>query len=280
MLIPAPSTHAAETTSLSTLYWCMNRTGNQFQLKAAPDCEPLVESTKSTSREDADDSARITPTIANLETAVSAFLGEYQGLLRCCANDVSSIEDVTRLEAQASALIANAVGKLSPAAFLVARNQALVIPIAEARTKLRLLHDRLKQLNTFREQVGGLDYEQSSKERRLLQESEDSISRDFTPTRHPSRALSGTDIGKTGTSGVNIGHSATSGPEIGAASSTGSNIGATPPTLEEMSETTPFNRPATSLGTTEPVIRGKVGREIGSTPRTGESIGNSTLNEP
>jgi hypothetical protein len=280
LLIPVDDLGAAETTSLSTLYWCATRTGNQLQLKSGPGCEPLVEAKQNSGRDDGTSDPKAPTNIANLEAAVSAFLRDYRALLDCCANDVSSIDDISKLEDHASSLIADAVGQLPPAAFLAARNQALVVPVVEARSKLRLLNARLKQMNAAQDQLGGLDYEQSAKERRRLEENDDAITKEFQSTREPARAPTGTGIGRPGSTGEEIGRSGSSGPQIGASPATGSRIGTTPPTLGEIADTSPGQRPDTALGTTEPVTRGVVGPEIGTTPKTGSSIGNSTLNTP
>ena len=280
LLIPIDDLGAAETTSLSTLYWCAARAGNQLQLNSGPGCEPLIEAKQNSGRDDGTNDAKAPTNIGNLENAVSAFLRDYRALLDCCANDVSSTDDISKLEERASSLIADAVDHLSPAAFLAARNQALVVPVVEARSKLRLLTARLKQMNAAQDQVGGLDYEQSAKERRRQEESDDAITREFQSTREPARAPTGTGIGRPGSTGEAIGRSGSSGPQIGASPATGSRIGTTPPTLGEIADTSPGQRPDTSLGTTEPVTRGVVGAEIGTTPRTGSSIGSSTLNRP
>lgn len=278
VLTPIDLIHAADTTSLSTLYWCAKRAGNELQLRPGPDCEPLVEANKEAEVVDGAGNAHAPIKITNLETAVGHFLKEYRELLNCCANDVSSFDDISKLEDQATVLIGQAVTSLPPAALLAARNQGLVVPVVQARNKLRLLKIRLEQLDTSQRKMNSSDYEESAKQRRMLEETEQSITKDFRPNQEPARALTGTDIGRSGSTGADIGRSAPTGSKIGNSSRTGSHIGTTPPTLGEIVETPFADRTGTSLGTTQPVIRGKVGPEIGTTPSTGSSIGNSTLN--
>jgi len=270
---------AAETTSLSTLYWCAKRTGNELQLKPGPDCEPLLEIKKEGADGDGTSKANSPVKVTNLENAVSSFLKEYREFLNCCANDPSSLNDLSQLEDQASALIGQAVTSLPPAAFFTARNQGLVVPVVQARNKLRMLKIRLEQLNASREGINSADYEESAKQRRDVEDTERSITKEFRPSKEPSRALTGPDIGRNGATGTDIGQSAPTGSQIGTSSRTGSHIGSTPPTLGELADAPLAERTGTPLNTTQPVIRGTVGPEIGTTPLTGSSIGDSTLNK-
>ena len=278
MLVPI-QTEAAETTSLSTLYWCAKRTGNELQLKPGADCEPLLETKKEGA--DAGGASKANPPVkvAKLEKAVSRFLTEYREFLNCCANDPSSLNDIVKLEDQASALIGQAVTTLPPAAFFAARNQGLVVPVVQARNKLRMLKIRLEQLSASREGINPADYEESAKQRREVEETERAITKEFQPSKEPSRALTGPDIGREGATGTDIGRSAPTGSQIGTSSRTGSHIGTTPPTLGELADAPFAERTGTPVNTMQPVIRGTVGPEIGTTPPTGSSIGDSTLNK-
>lgn len=277
-LIPINQIQAADTTSLSTLYWCAQRTGNELQLKPGRDCEPLIETKKEAAEGDGAEKTNPPVKVANLEYAVGSFLKEYREFLNCCANDVSNLDDISTLEDQASVLIGQAVTSLTPAAFLAVRNQGLVVPVVQARNKLRILKTRLEQLNALHRKMNSSDFEESAKQRRTLEETEQSITKEFRPSKEPARALTGTDIGRTGSTGANIGQSAPTGDQIGNSSRTGSHIGTTPPTLGEIVETPFPEQTGTSLSTTQPVIRGTVGPEIGTTPPTGSSVGDSTFN--
>ncbi|MBA2251658.1 MAG: hypothetical protein H0W13_02960 [Nitrospirales bacterium] len=278
VLAPTDQIRAADTTSLSTLYWCAQRTGNELQPKPGPDCEPLVEARKEAADGDGAGKANPPAKVTNLEHAVGNFLKEYRQLLNCCASDVSSFDDISRLEDQATVLIGQAVTSLPPPALLAGRNQGLVVPVVQARSKLRLLKIHLEQLDASHRKMNSSDYEESAKQRRILEETERSITKEFRPSKEAARALTGADIGRSGSTGAEIGRSAPTGTEIGNSSRTGSHIGTTPPTLGEIVETPFAEQTGTPLSTMQPVIRGTVGPEIGTTPSTGSSIGNSTLN--
>jgi len=278
VLSPIAQIQAADTTSLSALYWCAKRTGHELQLKPGPDCEPLVATKKETEVEDGPDKANPPVKGTNLEKAVSNFLKDYREFLNCCASDLSSFDDISKLEDQATVLIGQVVASLPPAAFLAVRNQGLVVPVIQARNKLQLLKIRLEQLDAAHTKMKSSDYEEAAKQRRILEEAERSITKEFRPNQEPARALTGTDIGRSGPTGADIGRSAPTGSDIGSSSRTGSHIGTTPPTLGEIAETPLAERTGTPLSTTQPVIRGTVGPEIGTTPSTGSSIGDSPFN--
>src|SRR5687768_14781522 len=118
VLAPIDQIQAADTTSLSTLYWCSKRTGNELQLKPGPDCDPLIETKQEAEGGGGAGMANPPAKVTNLENAVGNFLKEYRELLNCCANDVSSFDDISKLEDQATVLIGQAVTSLPPAAFL------------------------------------------------------------------------------------------------------------------------------------------------------------------
>ncbi|HJU04459.1 MAG TPA: hypothetical protein VJ692_04850 [Nitrospiraceae bacterium] len=275
-IAPPQSAIGADTTSLSALYWCAHRSGNELRLKPGPGCEPLVE--KEEKERKSSKATRSFDKTGNLERDVEMFLQQYRRLLACCAQEVESIEDAVALEEQASALIQEATTRLSPAAFLASRNQALVVPVLRARDKLRTLVTRLQHLDASKTKADSLDYEDAARKRRMLQEAEDAIAEDFHPTSEPGRAATGTDIGRAAPTGPDIGAPGPTGTRIGTMEPTGTDIGSTPPTLGEVVGTPPSKRGGGSLTTTDPVTEGAVGAEIGTTPSTGPAIGNSSLN--
>ena len=278
LLLIAPHAHAADTTSLSSLYWCPSRTGDELQLTAAPGCEPLIDEKKDADSPDRSAKTKPRPRIDDLETAVGAFLRDYRDFLRCCAQDSMQVDEVTDLEDRASDLLKEGVARIGPAAFLASRNKAMILPVAHARSALRALRDRLGRIQKSKDQVETLDYGHAARERRAIQEAEDGVAKEFRPDAPPSRATTGTAIGRTAPTGGEIGSSAPTGTHIGTPSPTGSNIGATPPTLGEVSGASPRERSGGSLTTTTPVTSGTSGPTIGTTPSTGLAIDNSPFN--
>jgi hypothetical protein len=251
--------HAAETSSPASLYWCPSQAGHELQVSPAAGCEPLIETKKESERKTSSKTAGIS---ADLEQDVAAFLRQYREFLSCCTTDVSRSDEVRDLEDQADALLRAAGTNLTPAALLASRNQALIVPVAHARHKLKALRRQLEEISAAQEALQTLDYESAARERRRLEEAQEALRKDVAVPDEPRRASTGAEIGTSGQTGPAIGSSASTGTSIGRSAPTGSVVGTTPPTLSE--------------GHSSGEIAGS---EIGTTPPTGPAIGHSSLNK-
>lgn len=278
--LSATETGAVETKALTTLFWCPLKPGNELQVKPDPGCDPLVEEEKKPDEKKPIKKREVTPVKPeNVEVTVSMFLKDYRNFLACCAQD-PDFDQLEELEARASALIKETMKNMSVASIYMSRNQALIVPVARARDDLRELKRRIGQLSDAKDRLEELNYERAGRERRKIQDAEDSLGREFVPRRGPSRAATGAEIGGTGPTGPEVGAAAPTGTTIGQSAPTGTGIGIQPPTLGELVDTPPGierNRDNT-LTLTNPVTTGTVGPSIGVTPPTGPEIGNSSSN--
>jgi hypothetical protein len=263
----------AESAGLATLFWCATKPGRELQIKPELGCQPLVEEEKKPDDKKPAkrrDIPQVKPEQA--ESAVSSYLKDYRDFLACCAND-PDLEQLEELEERASALIKQTVNKMSPVLVLT-KGQSLIVPVARARDDLRDLKRRTGRLQKAKDKTEEMDYEQAGRERRKIQDMEDSISRDFVPRRGPSRAATGADIGGSAPTGTNIGKTAPTGTEIGNQ----------PPTLGELiDKPTGIDRNRdNSLTTTKPVTSGRVGLDAGdstfNTGKVGVDAGDSSFN--
>lgn len=272
---------AAQTAPITTLYWCPGQAGNEIQVKPGPGCTPLVEKKQESQGEPKTERDPIK--IEKLEGEVTEFLQRYRQFLACCASNPGtiSLEDLDELRAQSSHILEQVLKTTSVASIAMSRTQALISQLAEARERLDLLRKRVEALDKSKERLGVLDYEQSGRERRKIEEEERSISKEFSPKTKQPNAPTGTDIGGAAPTGTGIGQSAPTGTDVGKTAPTGSEIGNTPPTLGELSgtESGPERNRENSLTTTQPVTSGRVGSDIGTPSPTGPDIGNSSLNE-
>jgi hypothetical protein len=281
-LFLAARADAAQTAPVTALYWCPGKAGNEIQVKPGPGCTPLVQEKKESAKGEPKAEREPIKT-EQLESEVTAFLHRYRQFLACCASDPAStsVEDLDELRDQASHILEQVLKTTSVASVAMARTQALISQLAEARERLGLLKNRVEALGKAKDKLDELDYEQAGRERRRIQEEERSISKEFAPKKTRPNAPTGTDIGGTAPTGTGIGQSAPTGTDVGKTAPTGSEIGNTPPTLGELSGTEPGperNR-ENSLTTTQPVTPGRVGSDIGNSSPTGPDIGNSSLNE-
>jgi hypothetical protein len=290
VLSPAPVSIAAETASVATLFWCPGRSGNELQVKPGPGCHLLVEEKKDDETDEKaatnTDRQREVPTIGSdqIESAVSSYLKEYRNFLACCAA-APDMDEAAQLEERASDLLRQVTHQVSAASIYMSRNQALIVPVAQARDELRALQKKYGRITDSKAKLDGLSYEEAGQERRKIQDMEDSLGREFSPKRRPSRAPTGADIGGSGPTGPSVGGPAPTGTGIGKSGPTGTAIGTPPPTLGELVDTPPGadrNRES-SLTTTQPVSGGTVGPDIGNSSfnenaRTGPALGDSTQN--
>jgi hypothetical protein len=300
-LVVGASAFAADTGNLSTLFWCPERPGNELQIKPGPGCQPLVEEKKDDQKEEKKRAKKTEkspqmPSIQpdQIEAAVDAYLKDYRNFLACCAA-APDPDRIDELEERASTLIKQTATHLSVASIYMSRNQALIVPIAQARDELRSLQQRYGRIKESKEKLEVLDYEQAGRERRRVREMEESLPREFAPRRGPSRAATGAEIGRSGVTGPSVGATAPTGPSIGIPGATqpgvglgprtGTSVGSQPPTLGELVDTPPtIDRDRdNTLTTTNPVRSGTVGPDIGSSSfndnaRTGPALGDSSFN--
>ena len=281
-LFLATYVEAAQTAPVTALYWCPGKAGNEIQVKPGPGCTPLVQEKKEGTKDDPE-AAREPIKTEKLESEVTAFLQRYRQFLACCTSDPSttSLEDLDELRGQASHILEQVLARTSVASIAMARTQAMISQLAEARERLTLLKNRVEALDKSKDRLDELGYEQAGRERRRIQEEERSISKEFSPKVIRPNAPTGTDIGGAAPTGTGIGQSAPTGADVGKTAPTGSEIGNTPPTLGELSgtESGPERNRENSLTTTQPVTPGRVGSDIGNSSPTGPEIGNSSLNE-
>jgi hypothetical protein len=285
---------AADSGGATTLYWCPGRSTGELQVKPLSGCQPLVQEKKDDPK-DAKDAGikpakpRELPSVKpeQLETEITKYLEDYNDFLSCCATNLSAeqLEQIESLEDRASGLIKQTANAISVASLYLSRTQALIVPVARARDQLRALKSKHEHVTKSKTTLEDLDHEQAGRERRRIQDMEESIGRDFTATREPSRAATGADIGRSGATGPSVGASAPTGPGIGSKAATGTAIGIQPPTLGELVDTPPDmerNRD-NSLTTTKPVTGGRVGQDAGDSSfnnnaRTGPALGESSFN--
>lgn len=194
-----------------------------------------------------------------LEREVAQFLERYRLFLACCAASLDAIPEVKTLEADASALLAQAQsGTASEMKKLRGFTiQELLAPVERVRDDLRAIRKRLEQIQEAEDKLEArdLDFFTFHTERRKLQDQLDAIPRDYQAPRRPEGPPAGMEIGTTPPMGPEIGTVPPTGPEAGTAPPTGKEIGTTPPTGKEIGSTPP------------------TGKDIGTTPPTGPEIG-------
>jgi len=190
--------------------------------------------------------------IGNLESTVTDFLQRYRQFLACCASDLDSADQIKDLVREANKLLkgSDEAPGLGSVVTRTVRIRQMIVPLARARDRLRILKERLEQLDESKRALKTLDYERAGHERRNIQDEVRSVQREFRPTRQPTRARTGAEIGVTPNTGSRIGTSAPTGTGIGRTPPAGLGIGITPPS----------------------------GTEIGETPTSGPGIGDSSFN--
>jgi hypothetical protein len=214
------------------VYWCPDRTADrQITTMSEPGCSPLVDRENKTDGKE--QNAREPLKIHEIQNEASSFAHKYRSFLNCCANNVDSIEDVDRLEEEASHILTSiqqkgiynstgfgkgdggssagpgdgtgsgglggGAGK-SPKLGTFARQFTLseiVGTIARARDDLRKLKSRLEQLAESKQKVDTLQYEAAGRERRRIEAEEDAIAKEFRAKRPPASARTGMEIQNT-----------------------------------------------------------------------------------
>lgn len=249
-----------------TVYWCPNKPPNQqYSAKPAPGCSPIYEKQEQPNTQPADleGPAREPIKLEGIEAEISLFFSQYNKFLECCASDVGTAAELTDLEEQATRLI-DAVQDTGFAQNLryqrgTTVNQ-IMTPIVQARTNLRKLKMEQEQMRASMNKRHSLGFEEAGRETLAIQETEESISKDFKATKAPSSAKTGVNIGATPAAGAEIGKTPAAGTRIGGGGTVGVNIGTTTETGAEIGAT------------------GSVGTDIGATGRAGTSIGESNFN--
>lgn len=180
------------------LFWCPQRPADQ-QIGATlePGCRPLVEKKKEPTGRKA--KPRPSIKIENFQAETSAFLQRYRRFLDCCASDSASLDQLEELEDQAADLL-NAAERGLFSEQMKLRGftlRELIPPVARARDDLQALKARLDRLGASQEKLETLDYESAGRERRRLQGEQESLQKEFKPTRPPDAARTGTGISDT-----------------------------------------------------------------------------------
>jgi hypothetical protein len=257
---PATSAFAAP-----PLYWCPNRfPDQQYGATREPGCVPLV-GQEQKDRPPKDDEAKAHPPIklGDIQAHSSAFLQQHRHYLACCATNPGSLDDLEELDDRASDILKTAQAGLSSEKMKLRgfTLSEMISPVARARDQLREIKKRLQRIEEANGRVDQLDYESAGRERRRIQEAEESITKDFGQKAPAPSPKTGTEIGQTPPSGPQIGHVLPTEPDFGASGRTGLDLGYTPPTVGK------------GIGLTPPT-----GFEIGGTGLTGPTIGESDLN--
>jgi hypothetical protein len=270
--MPAALTWAADATAVDKAYWCPGQSGKEIRTKPGPGCEPLFDE-KSAAQSDkpplrADD----------IEGAVGRFLQDYRQFLSCCKEDPDAYDKISELHGEATHLLNQVTKAMHPTALLMTRNQGFIQQVAQARDQLRLLKDRLKKLDAEREKRDTVDFEGSRRQRLTVEDEERALRKDFESRSDPSRAPTGSDIGRSAPTGSSIGRTPATGADIGN-TTLPAKIGP-----EGESGNLPSRVGEENAGTNLP---SRMGPDIGggNTPastipnRTGSEIGDSNLNQ-
>ncbi|MDE3224578.1 MAG: hypothetical protein KGO52_12775 [Nitrospirota bacterium] len=278
----------------ATMYLCPGKTGETIQIQPGPDCAPLVDQTPPDERRPVkpEISAAVKP--GQLESAVSAFMHKYREFLSCCATDLTKKEELNDLEDEASEILKQGDALVGQRFSLVASHGALLLPVAQARNKLRDLRAKKEELYLGRDRANTMDYEAAGRERHRLKEEGAAVEREFQPDKQPSRAPTGKDVGNSrlndisqtgpalsGTSTFN--RDAAVGADAGNSSldkesRTGTSSVADSP-LNNASQTGSALEDTSSLNKSS-----RIGRDLGGTSTlnkessTGPSVGDSDLN--
>jgi hypothetical protein len=250
------------------LYWCPNQKADQqYSSKPGPGCVPWVEKKERTEQPEQDDAAPSKPApremkIDNLQSEVSGFLQKYSHFLECCKTDIAELQQVEALGDEVSELLEFAQANLSNHS-MASRGimlSEMIGAVAKARADLGTLHAKLERINTLTERQGGLDFEDTGRGSRAIQDTEDAINKGIRAPRLSSGPKTGADIGSVPAEGPNIGKTPKTGNAIGAEGVTGQDIG------------------SSSKYSNEIGASGPTGFGIGATGRAGPSIGESNLN--
>jgi len=282
----------------ATMYLCPGKTGDIIQLQPGPGCKPLVEPQAAPKAEADKKPAKPRPDIGvtpdNIEASVASFLKRYREFMSCCSTDPAMIRDIDDMDYEAWEILKQADKLVGQRFSLVASHGALVLPVVEARDKLRALKAKHKKLDEAFEKMEGMDYDAAGRERRKIQEEEAAMQREFQPAPQPSRAPTGKDVGDSrfnetsqtgpalgGTSTLNrdaaVGPAAWQGTLDKAARTGTESVGQSG--LNDASQTGPALEGTSSFNRDSQIGPGlKGGSSLNEQSSTGPSVGQSDLN--
>ena len=209
-LIAIPLSADAQPSKPAPVYYCPSKTPDQrLSAVPAPGCVPLIdkaeEAAKAEKREAARKKGLEIPErppvkIENLEREISSFLGDYRRFLACCVTKPDSLDTVEELDDRAAALL-KSVQEQGLANMQTNQRgmtlSQLIPPVAQAKLDLGRLRGKLESLDRAKEKLDDLDYETAARERRRIQQEEESLTKDFRPGLPPESARTGTGIGDT-----------------------------------------------------------------------------------
>jgi hypothetical protein len=302
------------------IYWCPNRTTDQqIATVQEPGCVPLVEKEKKKKEETAQEGKKAEPKelikVVEIQNEASKFAQRYRKFLDCCATESGSLEEIDKLEDEATHIlksvqqkgIFNSAGQPSSAApgkggslGTFSRQWTLseiVGTVARARADLRKLRTRLEQLDEAKDKLDGMGYEAAGHERKRIQEEEQAIKQEFRSKMPPASARTGMEIQNT-TIPTRIGGDIENttlkkdfGADIGYTVSPYSDVRESlrlkrGPDIKDIQHTTTPNEygPAIQDTTLQPSVGFEIGTPQGPTgsstlpSKAGPSIGDSSLN--
>ncbi len=307
-LVAFPSTAAAKGTVPAPVYYCPDKPPDQqLSSRPAPGCIPLIDEKEEALKAEKQEAAKkrgeeikVRPSVKrnDLEQETTSFLHDYRKFIQCCINDPDAIDTVEDLDDRASGLLKDIQGKALVNMQTNQRGMTLsqfIPPLARAKLDLGTLRKKLDSLEGAKDKLGDLDFETAGRERRRIQQEEETLLKNFRPTLPPASARTGTGIGETTTPnkyGETIGSTTlqpATGTDIGTVVSPGSDqeqslrmrmgLDTQDSTLKPRhgSEGQDTTLPS-SIGFEAGTSQGPTGQS--STPsRAGPSIGDSSLNE-
>ncbi len=234
----------------SGLYWCPGHSGEgviaEYEGTSCVPFDPKEEEKRIVTKQKR-------PPITDFELNKQAFLRQYREVLACCATDPESMDRIDDLEAQATHHLREVETKMYDLLrILTLRVSGVSAPVADARERLRKLKSRLTEIHHALERLPTLDFETAGRQRRHVEDMQDAIRAEYLPSKEPTQAPTGQEIGVTpltgpavgaaSPTGLEIGMTSPTGPDIGQASSTGSEIGVTPP-AGSVTGDSPLNQP-------------------------------------
>lgn len=256
--------HPPAVPAASTIYYCPDRKADQqYSATQGPGCVPLVEKEEAGTNESPHDRPAYDFQIDNLQRDVTVFLNKYRQFLDCCKTDLNELREVEALGDEVAALLATAQAHLTNYS-LASRGimlRELIPKVAKARGDLKILRERLEQIEARTQRRDQMNLEESAREDQAVRELEESIARDIRAPKLPASAKTGNDIGVAPAAGPAIGRTPKTGSDIGSEGLTGRQIGSSPKSSGDIGGSGPS------------------GFEIGATGRAGPGIGESSLNQ-
>ena len=219
----------------SALHWCPGHSGKgaiaDYEKASCVPFDPKKEEKRIVTKQ------KRLP-ITDFERNTRTFLRRYREVLACCATDPESMDRIDDLEAQATHHLKEAESKMYDLLRIRAlQAYGVIAPVADARERLRELKSRLTEIHLTLDRLPMLDIEAAGRQRRRVEGMQDAIRAEYLPSKEPTQAPTGREIGVTPLTGPAVGATAPTGPEIGMTSLTGLDIGQTPPVGSEIGVT-------------------------------------------